>query len=80
MSHVAGAVTCMVASTATRSRNKHCSFYSVVILQLGRKIAMESSVGLRGDIHRNIHCLLYVTLEVGSLIRMRESQLKVSKV
>lgn len=41
---------------------------------------MESSVGLRGDIPRNIHCLLYVTLEVESLIRIHKSQLKVWKV
>ena len=43
----------------------------LVILQPEKKkekIAKEGSMGLRGDIQRNVPCLVYVPLEVQSLI------------
>jgi len=44
----------------------------LVILQLEKKkkekIAKEGSVGLRGVIQRNVPCLVYVPLEVQSLM------------
>lgn len=65
MSHVVGAVTCMVADTATRSP-MDASYFTAG--KKKEKIAKEGSVGLRGDIQRNVPCLVYVPLEVQSLI------------
>lgn len=69
MSHVVGAVTCMVADTATRSP-MDASYFTAG----EKKVAVEDSMGLRGDIQRNVHCLVYVPLEVQS-DRNHKSQL-----
>ena len=69
VSHVVGAVTCMVADTATRSP-MDASYFTAG----EKKVAVEDSMGLRGDIQRNVHCLVYVPLEVQS-DRNHKSQL-----
>lgn len=66
MSHVVGAVTCMVADTATRSPMD--ASYFTAGKKKKEKIAKEGSVGLRGVIQRNVPCLVYVPLEVQSLM------------
>ena len=63
MSHVVGAVTCVVADIATRSP-MDASYFTAG----EKKVAVEDSMGLRGDTQRDVHCLVYVPLEVQSLI------------